>query len=165
MARLSWSYRRCSWTFRCDHSVKPSRRKYPKRIRELIARKRCLWCYHKRDPDNHIYADSYRDAAKDCSKAITDYELGLEKQTFDSGSSGQFFKYINSKLGRSHNTGILKDKSGSNVMSDAQKANLLNSLFSSVNVTDNSVLTAIPSNQECVKMRNWKIFIFTRYLG
>ena len=31
----------------CDHSVKPSQRKYPKRIRELIARKRCLWRYHK----------------------------------------------------------------------------------------------------------------------
>ena len=81
-----------------------------------------------------------RDAAKDCSKAITDYELGLEKQTVNSGSSGQFFKYINSKLGPSHNTGILKDKSGSNVMSDAQKANLLNSFFSSVNATDNNVL-------------------------
>ena len=124
----------------CDRSAKPSRRKYPKRIRELIARKRCLWRYHKRDPDNHTYADSYRDAAKECSKAITEYELSLEKQIVDAGSSGQFFRYINSKLGRSHNIGILKGKSGSNVLSDAEKANLLNSFFSSVNVTDNNVL-------------------------
>ena len=30
-----------------------------------------LWRYYKRDPDNHVYVNSYRDAAKNCRKTIT----------------------------------------------------------------------------------------------
>ena len=55
-----------------------------------------------------------------------------------------FFKYVNAKLGRSHTVGILKDSHGVNVTTDKDKANLLNSFFSSVNTRDNNVLPEFP---------------------
>ena len=51
-----------------------------------------------------------------------------------------FFKYVNKKLGRSHEVGILKTASGENAITDQSKANTLNSFFSSVNVRDNNVI-------------------------
>ena len=94
------------YKFVCCEST-PSR-KYPRRIRELIARKRCLWRHQKRDPNNEVIAVSYKNITKECKMAIHDFELRIEKKLIDAANSGQFFKYVNKKLGRSHSTGILK---------------------------------------------------------
>ena len=51
---------------------------------------------------------------------------------------------MNKKLGRSHSTGILKNSNGENVTTDTNKANLLNSFFSSVNIQDNCVQPEFP---------------------
>jgi len=76
--------------------------------------------------------------------ALHDYELRMEKNVIDAGNSGKFLKYVNAKLGRSHTVGILKDSHGVNVTTDKDKANLLNSFFSSVNTRDNNVLPEFP---------------------
>ena len=72
----------------------------------------------------------------ECKAAILEYERQQEKQVIDVGNSGRFFKYVNQKLGRSHRIGVLKGTSGHNVTDDAEKANLLNSYFNSVNTHD-----------------------------
>ena len=113
-----------------------AKKKYPGYIRELISRKRCLWRHCKRDPNNHVYATSYKKVAVECKAAIVEYERQQEKQVIDAGNSGRFFKYVNQKLGRSHRIGVLKGTSGHNVTEDAEKANLLNSYFNSVNTHD-----------------------------
>jgi len=74
----------------CDSIVRPYR-KYPRQIRELIARKRCLWRYHKRDPSNAVHADHYKNIARECKVALHDYELRMEKNVIDAGNSGKFF--------------------------------------------------------------------------
>ena len=127
----------------CDSVVRPCR-KYPRQIRELISRKRCLWRHHKRDPSNVAHAERYKNIAKECKMALHDYELRMEKNVIDAGNSGEFFKYVNAKLGRSHTVGILKDCHGANVVTDEGKANLLNSFFSSVNIHDNNVQPEFP---------------------
>ena len=57
------------------------------------------------------------------------------------------YKYINSKLGRKHDIGILEDDNGQYVTCDADKAELLNSYFSSVSVQDDS---RNPAFKRCV---------------
>ena len=72
----------------------------------------------------------------------------MERNVVDAGNSGQFFKYVNRKLGRSYNIGILKNSDGSDVTTDVGKANLLNSFFSSVNTQDNGVQLTFPPRVE-----------------
>ena len=50
----------------CCDSIVRLYRKYPRQIRELIARKRCLWRHHKRDPSNAVHAEHYKNIAKEC---------------------------------------------------------------------------------------------------
>ena len=62
------------------------------------------------------------------------FVINLEKKVVDSANSGQFFKYVNKKLGRSHQIGILKNEHGEVAVTDEDKANCLNQFFSSVYV-------------------------------
>ena len=66
----------------------------------------------------------------------------MEQKVIDAGGSGQF---LNKKVGRSHGIGILKNQQGEVVITDADKANLLNQVFSSVQVKDDKVVPDFPS--------------------
>ena len=123
-----------------SQSTVSHRKQYPAYIRKLIARKNCLWRHLKRLPGNTVTRAQYRKVCTECKHAIRQYELATEQKIIDAGDSGQFFKYVNKKLGRSHDIGILNDRKGETVETDADKAELLNHFFSSVNVTDNNVL-------------------------
>ena len=129
---------------RCNTS---RRRKYPGYIRKMIGRKRCLWRLLKRFPENQNQdlRVQYRKICADCKLAIRQFELRMEQKVIDAGSSGQFFKYVNKKLGRPHGIGILKNQQGEAVVTDADKANLLNDVFSSVHVKDNEVVPDFPT--------------------
>ena len=129
----------------CYDNAARSSHKYPRQIRDLITRKRCIWRARKRDPSNETLTVHYKNIAKECKTAIHDFELRMESNVIDAKNSGEFFKYVNRKLGRSHNIGILKDNLGTNVTADEDKANLLNSFFSSVNIHDNNVQPEFPS--------------------
>ena len=122
---------------RCSRS---NNRKYPQHIREFVARKRCLWRHYKRDPTDDRRATLYKTVAKECRSAIHEFELSAEKKIIDAGNSGQFHNFINRKLGQTHKVGILKGMSGAVHTTDAEKADELNSYFSSINTVDNNVM-------------------------
>jgi len=115
-------------------------REYPRNIRKLMSRKRLLWRSYKKDKSNTTAETLYKNAARECKKAVHDYDLHQEMRVIKANNTGQFFKFINRKLGRSHNIGILAPSSGKSATTDAEKADVLNSFFSSVNIADNSQL-------------------------
>jgi len=113
------------------------KKKYPRNIRALAQRKQCLWRFCRRDPGNQHLRDRYQQSVKEYRSAIHKYEVSKERQIIDTGNTGTFYKYVNNRLGRKHNIGILKNNDGEHVTSDIDKAELLNSYFSSVSVKDN----------------------------
>jgi len=121
-----------------SQGVKPRGKRYPRHIQKLIARKCSLWRQRRLFPDNIILRAQYNNVSKECKSAIQRFELSLEKKVIDANNSGQFFKYVKKKLGRSHEVGILKTASGENAITDQSKANTLNSFFSLVNARDNN---------------------------
>ena len=94
---------------------------------------------HRRYPGNQQLYDRYRQTVKEYKSAVRDYELSKEQHIIDTGNTGAFYKYINHKLGRKHDIGILEDSSGQHVTSDVGKAELLNSYFGSVSVQDDGI--------------------------
>jgi len=124
------------YKFVCCGQQNLPKKKYPRQVQKLISRKRCLWRHYKRHSADEDCAISYKKAATECRTAIKNFEIQQEKEIIDAGNTGRFYKYINQKLGRSHKIGILKGAAGSNITDDAEKANLLNSYFNSVNTVD-----------------------------
>jgi len=59
-------------------TVRPGR-KYPRQIRELLARKRCLWRHHKHNPSNRVHTNCCKEISKQCKMAIHDFELRMER--------------------------------------------------------------------------------------
>ena len=101
--------------------AKNRHRTYPRHVQKLIARKRCLWRHHKRDTTNRAMTARYKEVARECKAAMHDVELRREKRVIDADNPGQFFKYVNSKLNRSPSIGMLKGRSGDNVISDKRQ--------------------------------------------
>lgn len=120
------------------HTIR-RKKKYPRNIRALAQRKQCLWRFCRRDPGNQQLRDRYRQSVDDYKSAVHEYEVSREKHLIEARNTGALYKYINSRLGRKHSIGILKDNDGQHVTSDIDKAELLNSYFSSVGVQDNGV--------------------------
>lgn len=128
-----------------NQHTKTSRTHYPKYIHRSITRKRCLWRQHRRFPDNHMIKAQYCAVSRHCKAAIEQYERSLEEKIVAAGNSGEFFKYINKRLGYSHDVGLLKNTDGTCVRTNADKADVLNLFFSSVNVVDNGVVPELPA--------------------
>ena len=111
-------------------------RRYPRHIKKLIARKRCIWRQLRIYPGNQILSEKYAAVSEECKLSIEKFELYIEKRVIETRNSDQFFKYINRKLDRSHETGVLKDRDGNCIVDDAGKADLLNAYYNSINIVD-----------------------------
>jgi hypothetical protein len=62
-----------------------------------------------------------------------------EEHIIDSNHTGSFFKYITGQFGRRSSIGVIQD-ADKIIDTDKEKANVLNSNFSSVGVADNGLL-------------------------
>ena len=126
--------------FVSDQLSRNKHKRYPAHIRNLLARKKCLWRVLRRGPGNPDLRMTYRCIAKECKQAITNYEINIESKVIESRNTGTFYKYVNQKLATKHSVGLLFDESGRPVINDSEKASLLNDYFSSVNITDDGKL-------------------------
>ena len=52
--------------------------------------------------------------------------MSLEREVVESKNKGQFFRFLNSKMGRKQGVGILKNDAGEMLVTDQEKANSLN---------------------------------------
>jgi hypothetical protein len=129
-------------------------KKYPRNIRILLNRKRCLWRVLRRDGVNLALRARYRCIANECKQAIRNYEINRESKVIESRNTGTFYKYVNKKLSNSNNVGPLINENGEYVVNDDEKASLLNCYFSSVNVNDNGLLPPMPYNASSVPLES-----------
>ena len=68
----------------------------------------------------------------------------LELKIIDSNDIGHFYKYVNKHSVHKTGIGPLKSETGTLVLDDAQKAELLNAYFVSVCTIDNGILPPLP---------------------
>ena len=128
------------------HNKKNKPRHYPKHIRTLLTRTAAIWRSMKNNKTDQLkskYAQIVSDS--DCKETITKYDIDRESKLLDTNNLGAFYKFVNGKLSNSSGIPPLTDPAGNLLISDYEKANLLNSYFQSVFTTDNGILPNFPS--------------------
>jgi len=122
---------------------------YPKKIKVLLNRKRCLWRRYKSNGDTQS-KDKYDKAALECKEAIRDFEKSKETKLIESGNNGDFFKFVNNKLSYTSGVGALQD--GDDYTTDnARKAEILNATFCGSQQSDNGVLPSFDRRKNASK--------------
>ena len=123
---------------------KPKARKYPKHINKLITRKAAIWRILKTNKTPELNS-KYKSIANQRRLEIYKFETHKEERILQSNNLGAFYNFVNKKL--SSKTGVAppKDKNGNLLLSDIEKANLLNEYFRSVFTNDNGNLPPFPS--------------------
>ena len=112
---------------------------YPRHIKKLINRKRCIWRQHRKFPEDEKLSASYSSVCAECKDAMKRFEQYVENSIINSKDTGAFYKYVNKKIGRVPQIGVLKDSYGKSVTEDVDKANLLNNYFNSVYTKDDGI--------------------------
>jgi hypothetical protein len=113
-------------------------------IRRAVARKRCLWRKHKANPGDSNIAAAYRSAASKCKQLIYGYELRKERKVVNCNNTGAFYKFVNNRISSKKGVGALRSRKGKTVLvSDDERANLLNDYFGTVCAPDNGIIPAI----------------------
>jgi len=116
---------------------------YPKTIRNGLARKRCLWRAHRKDPENSRLFVRYKKCETECRNMIQKHELAKEAKVISADNIGSFYKFVNNRLTCSTGIATLLDNAGNAVTSDADKAELLNQYFGSVCTKDDGQLPCL----------------------
>ena len=121
------------------HCVKYRTRQYPRNIRNLISRKAAIW--RKLRSVNSVELNiRYREIALECKQAILNFDIERENRILDANNLGAFYKFVNNKLGSRGGVAPLYGPSGSLLVSDQEKADLLGAYFESVFTVDDGVL-------------------------
>ena len=118
-----------------------------KTVRKLKSQKLKMWRKLKKDrsPKNR---KKYKKAAKALKMQTISNQEKEELKIVNSKNLGSFYKYVN--ICSVHKTGIgpLKNAAGKVVLENGDKAELLNSYFTSVCINDNGASPALPSGTE-----------------
>ena len=113
---------------------------YPNSIKKALSRKKCLWRKLRSNPDSDIARASYKLAAAKSRTLIRNYEIKKEQQVIRANNTGDFYKFVNRRLSCKSGIGALRDNTGKLVTDDKQRADMLNSYFSSVGNQDNGTM-------------------------
>ena len=122
--------------------VKFKRKVYPRNIQRQLAMKRRLY---KTIHFSAASLDRYKRAARRCHLLISCHQIAMEKKVIHSGNLGKFYKFVNRKLSCKSGVGPLRSSDGSIVVSDVDKASLLNEYLASVCTIDNGIIPTILS--------------------
>ena len=120
-----------------------NRRWYPAALRHAISKKRSLWGRKRRDPNNVLLNAAYRAVDLKCRNLLRDYETKREQKVIERNNAGCFYRFVNNKLSCKRGLGALSDNKGGVIVSDAERADLLNNYFSSVCTTDNGTMPTV----------------------
>jgi Reverse transcriptase (RNA-dependent DNA polymerase)/Endonuclease-reverse transcriptase len=115
------------------------KKKLPKHIRKLTAKKRLCWKNCKSRPTIHRKA-KYKAVSARLKKSIFIQEVEKEKNMIRSKNIGQFYKYVSKKSDHKSDIPPLKAENGSLLFNETEKAEALNSYFVSNCTVDNGIL-------------------------
>lgn len=124
----------------CSSINHTRRKRYPKKARKFLARKKCLWRKHQAEPNNVYLLQRYKSAAKQCSQILREIDIVKESRVIESNNLGAFYKHVNNRLSCRSGVGALRCHDGVVAISDEDKANALNTHFSSVCNKDDGIL-------------------------
>ena len=127
-----------------SHQKKYKHRQYPREIQKLLNRKAAIWRKLKQTKTDDLKS-KYALIVPQCKSAIFRFDLIREEKLLNANNLGAFYRFINGKLRNKSNIALLTDPSGQILLSDADKANLLNNYFKSVFTQDNGTLPHFPS--------------------
>ena len=119
-------------------------RQYPREIQNLLNRKAAI-CRKLKQSKTDDLETKYASIVSQCKSAILRFDLIREEKLLNANNLGAFYRFINSKLQNKNSIAPLTDPSGQILLSDADKANLLNNYFKSVFTQDNGTLPPFPS--------------------
>jgi len=74
-----------------------------------------------------------------CKKLIYDLNKQVEQSIINSANFGSFYRYVNGRLSCKSGVGPLKTGAGEVIVSDVEKAEVLNKYFTSVFTVDNGI--------------------------
>ena len=121
----------------------PRARHYPTTVKRAAARKKCLWRKLRAKPDCSVTKTAYKLAADKYRLMVRNYEIKKERNLIASNNTGQFFNFVNRKLSSKSGIGAIRNNDGKLVSGDKQRADTLNTYFSSVCKKDNGDLPNI----------------------
>jgi len=90
-----------------------------------------------------LLSTAYHAAKLKCRNVLRDYEIKREQKVIERNNAGCFYRFVNNKLSCKRGLGALGDGNGGVIVSDAERADLLNDYFSSVCTTDNGAKHAV----------------------
>jgi hypothetical protein len=110
--------------------------RYPFKVRKLLGKKAIAWqVYRKFRTEQSLNA--YKLIAAQCRLAIRNFHADLETKIISSANTNQFYRYANRKFVKRTPMGPLKLPDATLVTDPAEKAELLQSVFSSLFTVDN----------------------------
>ena len=126
-----------------SHKLKYRTRQYPTTIRILSSRKAAIWRKLWNSYSTEL-KNTYARIARECKTAILNFDIIRENKILDANNIGAFYKFVNKKLSSESGIAPLYDALGNLVISDEERANLLNEYFNSVFTKDDGSLPNFP---------------------
>jgi len=128
----------------------------------ILLVKQCLWCKCKDNPDCGPIATAYCAITARCKYRIKQFEMRKKQRVIDSKNTGTFIRYVNKRLTCERGIGALRNKHNATIVSDCERANLLNEYFCASYTEDNGItppFERVVSNDMCIDDIEFYIYI------
>lgn len=124
---------------------------YPRHIRKLMRKKSAAWRRYRAFRSSQTLL-SYQRYASLCRSAIYQFTVARETKIIESGNISNFFNYANRKFKCKSQIGPIKLPDGTLTVDPARKADLFQSVFTSMFTTDDSKCPDIASRSAGSKL-------------
>jgi len=116
-----------------------TKRKYPRNILKLRAKKRRVWRKLQTDPDNPAIRAQYKEIANEWGWQVRNCEKQSEMRIIESDNLGSFYRYVNKRISYRTDIAALTNNAGGVIVDNVQKADMFNEYFASVGTIDNNI--------------------------
>jgi len=119
---------------------------YPNKIHHLISRKVTAWKQYRTFRTQELLAN-YKAIASKCRLTIYSYHVDVENKVINSDNINKFYRYANRKFTNKSPIGPLKSNDGSTIIDPTRKAQLLQTILTSMFITDNGHIPVVSTTK------------------